>query len=271
MTESLIQDQAANVEAIIAPAAAHDDLSFSELASRYNFRNVSSRDRLFVRLLLKELAGRDKPIHVLDIGCGTGISTGENNTLLLRAVADQTDELWGVEPDTSIQPDHGLFTHFQHALLEDAELPENHFDLAYSFMVMEHVADPQSFLKAVHRCLKPGGVYLFVTPNGHHYFTRVAGTLKKIKLDEIVLRVLRGKSVEEYHYPVQYKCNRHRDVETLARASGFKSADVACVEITGPKPYLPGPLKPLWWLMMKKRELFKNPKILLNLYARLEK
>lgn len=259
------------LETLIKPSAPHDDLTFGELAERYNFRNVSSRARLFVRLLLKEVQGRDKPVRALDIGCGTGISTGDQRLMYLRAVAQAVDELWGVEPDTSIQPEHDLFTNFQHALLEDAELPENYFDLAYSFMVMEHVADPERFLAAVQRSLKPGGVYLFITPNGHHYFTRIAGALKKIKLDELILRVLRGKSVEDYHYPVQYRCNRHRDIERLARASGYKPPQIACVEINGPKPYLPGPLKPIWWLMMKKRDLVRNPRVLLNLYGRLEK
>lgn len=256
---------------ITHPVAPHDDLTFDELAQAYNFRNVSARDLLFVRLLLKEIHSRAHPAHALDIGCGTGISTGKQNTLLLQAIADHVDELWGIEPDTTIEPTHGLFTRFQHALLEDADLPENHFDLAYSFMVMEHVADPERFLKAVHRCLKPGGVYLFITPNGHHYFTRIAGTLKKLKLDELILRLLRGHTVEDYHYPVQYRCNRHADIHRLATASGFNTPQIACVEITGPKPYLPGPLRLIWWLMMKKRDLIQNPKILLNLYARLQK
>jgi 2-polyprenyl-3-methyl-5-hydroxy-6-metoxy-1,4-benzoquinol methylase len=265
------RDNDIEVQELIKPRAPHDDLTFAELSERYNFRNVSSRDRLFVRLLLKEIQGRDKPVHALDIGCGTGISTGPQNTTLLRALANEVDELWGIEPDTAIQPDHGLFTNFQHALLEEADLPENHFDLAYSFMVMEHVADPESFLKAVYRFLKPGGVYLYVTPNGHHYFTRIAGTLKKLKLDELILRLLRGKTVEDYHYPVQYRCNRHKDIHRLGTTSGFMPPQIACVEITGPKPYLPGVLKPIWWLMMKKRATVKNPNILLNLYTRLEK
>lgn len=272
MTNQNTTDHTNEIHEQVKPRAPHDDLSFDELIRSYNFRNVSDRALLFIRLLLKELDGRASPIRALDIGCGNGISSSrEHQTNYLHAIAKKTDELWGVEPDTSIQPDHGLFTNFQHAMLEDAELPENHFDLAYSFMVMEHVANPESFLKAVHRCLKPGGVYLFVTPNGHHYFTRIAGTLKKIKLDELILRMLRGKSVEDYHYPVQYRCNRHRDIERLATPSGFQPPQIACVEITGPKPYLPGPLKPIWWLMMKKRELLKNPKTLLNLYARMEK
>ena len=256
----------------IQPVLPDDDLTFNQLTETYNFKNISDRARLFVRLLTKELEERPHPVRALDIGCGNGISSNrEEQTIYLHAIAQETDELWGIEPDAQIQPDHGLFTNFQHALLEDAELPENYFDLAYSFMVMEHVADPDQFLQAVYRCLKPGGIYIFVTPNGHHYFTRIAGALKKLKLDELILRILRGKAVEEYHYPVQYRCNRHADIKRLTTATGFLSPQIACVEITGPKPYLPFILRPVWWLMMRKRALIKNPKLLLNLFARLEK
>ena len=58
--------------------------------------------------------------------------------------------------------------------METADLPENYFDLAYSYMVMEHVADPVGFLKALVKCLQPGGVYVFLTPNKRHYFTITA-------------------------------------------------------------------------------------------------
>jgi 2-polyprenyl-3-methyl-5-hydroxy-6-metoxy-1,4-benzoquinol methylase len=261
----------AQINQLIAPVAPHDDLSFVELAQQYNFRNVSDRTRLFVRLLLKELDGKTAPVRALDIGCGNGVSTGKNAQGYLEAVYSRADELWGVEPDESKMPTHGLFTRFQHALLEDADLPEDYFDLAYSFMVMEHVADPERFLKAVHRCLKPGGVYLFVTPNGSHYFTRIAGCMKKLRVDEFVLRVLRGKSVDDYHYPVQYRCNRPGQIEPLAEAAGFADTQIACVEIHGPRPYLPGILRPILWVMMGKRNLIKNPRVLLNLYTRLEK
>lgn len=59
-------------------------------------------------------------------------------------------------------------------VLEDQDFPENHFDAVISNHVIEHVFDPVSLLKEVHRILKPGGRFVFITPNieswGHRVF-----------------------------------------------------------------------------------------------------
>ena len=166
----------------------------------------------------------------------------------------------------------GIFTQFQHAMMETAVLPENAFDAAYSFMVMEHVADPVGFLKAVHRCLKPGGAYYFVTVNKRHYFTLLASTMRALKIDEMMLRVLRGRqSVEGYHYPTVYKANKPEQIDELARQAGFEKPDYVFTETEGPAPYLPGPLKLILWTMQAKRRMIKNPNVLLRLVARLRK
>src|SRR5690606_10485482 len=139
-----------------------------------------------------------------------------------RRAAELFDELWGVEPDERITPAEGAFTHFQHAMLETADLPEAHFDIAYSRMVMEHVEDPAAFLHAVHRILKPGGTYLFLTVNGSHYFAKIARLLTAMRLDDLVLRMILSKSGASYHYPVAYKCNTERAVARLCDQTGFE-------------------------------------------------
>jgi SAM-dependent methyltransferase len=42
--------------------------------------------------------------------------------------------------------------------------PDNSFDFILSFDVMEHVADDIAALREVHRCLKPGGTFMFTAP-----------------------------------------------------------------------------------------------------------
>jgi SAM-dependent methyltransferase len=255
-----------------SPTAPHDDLSFEELSARYNYGLTSDRRGVLVRLLLKELARRQRPRRALDIGCGTGI--GEDvvkGAEYLRAIREQVDELWGLEPDTRIQPAHGLLDHFQHTTLEQADLPPQSIDVAYSYFVMEHVTEPERFFKALYRCLKPGGVYLFMTPNARHYFTRMAKLTMALRLDEWVLRLLRGKSVEEYHYPVAYQCNDERRITELCRTAGLEPPQFAYVEREGPRPYFPGPLRPIYWMLCQKRRWWRSSKLLLEMICRVVK
>jgi SAM-dependent methyltransferase len=257
----------------VRPRWPHDGLSFDELARSYNFANTSDDRMLLTRMILGELApgGRAKPAptRVVDVGCGKGIGL-ENG--YQKVIAGACTELWGLEPDTGITPEPGIFSNFQYALMETAKLPENSFDAAYSFMVMEHVADPAGFLRAVHRCLKPGGAYYFVTVNRRHYFTLLASAMRSMRIDEAMLRVLRGRqSVEGYHYPTVYKCNMPSQIDALAKETGFAPPEYVFTETEGPAPYLPGPLKPILWTMQAKRRMLKNPGVLLRLIARLRK
>lgn len=41
----------------------------------------------------------------------------------------------------------------------------NHFDFVYAGEIIEHIFDTKSFLKEIHRVLKPGGYLILTTPN----------------------------------------------------------------------------------------------------------
>jgi 2-polyprenyl-3-methyl-5-hydroxy-6-metoxy-1,4-benzoquinol methylase len=256
-------------EQTLRPVMAHDGLTFDELARTYNFRKTSDRRLVFARLLVDELMHRGKPTRVLDIGCGSGFSKGPEFTW---AVRQHATEMWGIEPDPHVPIDPRMFDNVQRCLLEQATLPTNHFDLVYAFLVMEHVADPRAFMKAVQACLKPGGVFMFLTPNGRHYFTRIASTLHLLHLDELALRMIRpSKDVEWYHYPVTYSFNSPRQVSKVTKPLGFEEPRYLFLEDYGPRSYFPGPLKPIFWLLSLKRKLLLNPKCLLDLVGCIRK
>jgi SAM-dependent methyltransferase len=255
-----------------SPKHAKDGLSFDELARSYNFQDTCGFHELFARLMVSELrryrAERGGPIRAVNIGCGTGIG---RNADFLAAVNDEIDEHWGVEPDDSIEAP-AMFDRFQHALAETADLPEASFDVVYSTMVVEHVAEPDRFMEAVARCLKPGGLHIFMTVNGRHYFARASWLMNRVGVEDAVLRVVRGKSqVEGYHYPVQYRMNKPGQIAKLADAHGFLPPTNVFVENEGPRPYFPGPMRLIYNAMQAKRRRFHNPESLLTLISRMER
>ncbi|MEM1108501.1 MAG: methyltransferase domain-containing protein [Planctomycetota bacterium] len=255
----------------IKPILPHDDLLFDELAAAYNFRNVSDRSRLFARLIIKELQHRPSPRGVVDAGCGLGLGRGKQAQDYVRAIAAHCEQYFGVEPDPDVKPTHGCFDQLQHALFEESELPTEQFDVVYSFLVMEHVTDPVPFVETAYRALKPGGVFIFMTMNQRHYFTRIASALHRLKIDEPVLRMVHGKKTENYHYPVAYRFNHPKIIDQVAERVGFESPQYAYTEVKGPVSYFPGPLRLFYNWRLRSRQNRKAPERLLEIYGRMVK
>ena len=252
----------------VEPQQPHDDLCFEELARRYNYQLTSDNRRVFARLVIKQCQKLQSPVRALDVGCGRGIGRRPEYQWAIRS---HVDEFWGLDPDSTRTPTDRLFDRHQHAMMETADLPTNYFDLSYSFMVMEHVAGPGQFMQAMMNCLKPGGVYLFITPNRRHYFTRIALVLHSLHLDEAVLRLIKRENVEEYHYPVQYRFNDERRIDTWARQIGFEKPEYAYVESEGPRGYFPGPLRLIYHVLSLKRKIIQHPGSLAGLICRMTK
>jgi SAM-dependent methyltransferase len=256
--------------AAVAPRAPHDGLSFEELSRSYSFLQISAYARVLTNLLRDEMGRRTgAPVRVLDVGCGRGLGRAVDYQWAIR---DRADEFWGIEPDASVEPPEGLFDHFQHALMETAELPTAAFDVVYSSMVMEHVRDPDQFMEAVHRSLKPGGVYLFATPNAKSLVPWLTRTLHQLRLDERALRLVkRQQAVAEYHYPVQFRFNTPAAIDAYAQRIGFAAPEYVFIEGSGSRAYFPGPLRPVYQLLVLKRKIIKNPRRLATLICRMTK
>ncbi|MEX0884936.1 MAG: class I SAM-dependent methyltransferase [Phycisphaeraceae bacterium] len=260
--------KAARKPGMPAPRAA-DTLGFDELARGYNFQNVSCWHRVFAHQVATTLGAAQGPTRVLDIGCGRGIG---RHIEFQRQIAAHAGEMWGIEPDEDVEPETGIFHHFQHALMEGAELPADTFDVAYACMVMEHVADPDAFLAAVARVLKPGGYFYFVTPNARHFVIRAGRLCQRLGIDELVLRLVKSRQqIEAYHYPVTYRFNDERAIARVAATAGLAEPECIYLEAQGVRGYLRGPLRPIYHLSVLKRRLIRDPRALATIVGRVRK
>ena len=96
----------------------------------------------------------------LDVGCGEG-------TLATR-VRERFTELYGVdisEDAVVLARQAGVIAEKINLNIQPLPFPDNYFDVVASLDVIEHVFDPISFIREIHRVLVPGGYAIISTPN----------------------------------------------------------------------------------------------------------
>jgi SAM-dependent methyltransferase len=105
---------------------------------------------------------------LLDVGCGTG------NFLI--AARDRGFRVSGTELDASAakfaREKLSLENIFPFSILDfTAQYTAAKYDVVTFFEVLEHQADPASFLKSVAACLRPGGYVALSVPNRDRWLT----------------------------------------------------------------------------------------------------
>jgi len=251
-----------------------DTIDFHALAERFNVDAAGiDRRELFTRLVIDEIRRPGAPADpvVLDIGCGKGIAGSAAHQ---RRVAEAAGTFWGVEPDTSFEPQAGVFDRLFPATLEDADIPPASVDVAYCINVMEHVEHPAAFFEAVARALRPGGVFVCLTVSGGHYFAKITSALRALHLDEPTLWLLdriSGNSFQPDHYRVHYRCNSEASIRRAATPVGLTDIRLAFLHSTVARRYLPGPLKAIDRMWNNRIERLRRPEMLLTMLARCEK
>jgi SAM-dependent methyltransferase len=142
------------------------------------------RRRILLTLLEAALAGRPRPLDILDFGCGTGAfleHLGRFGTVS------------GVDGD----PDAVRFCHergrgeVQHvAAAEPLPFADESFDLVTTLDVIEHIEDDVNAFRELRRVMRPGGLLLVAVPAfmflwgdqdeiSHHFRRYTAPTLRR--------------------------------------------------------------------------------------------
>ena len=113
------------------------------------------------------------------------------------------------------------------------------WDVISANMVMEHVSDPGAVLQGVHESLRPGGTFVFHTPNAYHWGTIVARCLADGP-EHWLISLLEGRQEADV-FPTHYRINTAARIRRLADANGFDVVHVAHVSSSATLSML-GPL-----------------------------
>jgi len=103
-------------------------------------------------------------LRILDIGCGGGLLSEPMARLGADVVGADAAE--GNLPVARIHAEHsGLRIDYRHTTAEALAEAGETFDVVLNMEVVEHVADPLSYLTATQQLLKPGGLQICSTIN----------------------------------------------------------------------------------------------------------
>ncbi len=102
------------------------------------------------------------------------------------------------------------------------ELPfkSRSLDLVSANMVVEHLENPDVQFREINRVLKPGGLFVFHTPNNLGYTTLLARAIPEAFKTHLI-SYLQGRKEEDV-FPTYYRANSAKRIEALAAASGFR-------------------------------------------------
>ncbi len=105
--------------------------------------------------------------------------------------------------------------------------PGGSFTVVVSANVLEHLAIPSAVFREIGRVLRPGGLFLFKTPNKRHYVPAIARLTPHAFHAWVNLR--RGMEDRDT-FPTVYRSNTPDDIRRLASASGFMVEEISMIE-----------------------------------------
>lgn len=192
---------------------------------RYRSRRSDWTDAV---ALFRDRVGRNvlPGAPVLDLGCGRLVLHGDGAPAPGATVV-------GVDPDPGALRGNAVVTHRVRAAGEALPFADSTFGLVASAWVLEHLENPALVFAEVARVLRPGGHFVFLTPNAWSYNAWLIRAVPNRWHGAFTRRLYaRG---EGDTYPVRYRANSPATLPDRLRAAGFTSV---ALEYNGDPTYI---------------------------------
>lgn len=166
----------------------------------------------------------------LDIGCGHQILP-EWRHKQEQEIAARASLVVGLDYDRPSLLKHRTISARIQGDIRRLPFRENTFDIVTANMVVEHLYAPEEQFKEIERVLKPGGAFVFHTPN---YYCPIVLTASLVpdRLKRAIIKILEGRKDEDI-FPAYYKANTEKDIKRLSVVSGFIVEEIKLITSGG--------------------------------------
>lgn len=174
----------------------------------------------------------------LDLGCGHHLLP-EWRDEAERDLLGRVPFVVGVDYDLPSLQMHRSIRDRVRADARRLPFADESFDLVTANMVVEHLDDPDSQFGEVARVLRPGGGFIFHTPNARSYFVTVARLLPDT-IKRLLVKFFDGREETDV-FPTHYRANRAEEIRRIAASAGFEPDEMKFVSsgaIATPLPFV---------------------------------
>lgn len=167
----------------------------------------------------------------MELGCGRAplpvwAMTKERQKLLAARAA----LLIGVDVDEAIL-ENTVVNRRVYGMGGNLPFPADTFDLVTANMVVEHIPEPEIFLRDIWRVMRPGGQFVFHTPNYLYYLIFIASLTPDWLKGRLVWILERRR--EEDRFQTHYRLNTRSSIARHAQAAGFLVEEIRVVGSVG--------------------------------------
>jgi ubiquinone/menaquinone biosynthesis C-methylase UbiE len=192
----------------------------------------------------------------LDLGCGRQLFT-EWMAAEQQGMIRRSKQLVGIDLNrASLLRHEGLRDRVEGGL-ERLPFRDAAFDLVTANMVVEHLRDAREILQEIRRVLKPGGLFIFHTPN-YLNFAIFGASLIPQALKNRLVRFFEGRKEEDV-FPTFYRMNTPKAIRRVGAAVGF-SVERLTLTDTSALTVILGPIVvlELMWIRLCRLEGLRN-------------
>jgi ubiquinone/menaquinone biosynthesis C-methylase UbiE len=224
---------------------------------------ISAYNRLVTRLLpeveyhqnkyAKKLDTSLRPGHRwLDIGAGASLHGGWGGCSQ-EELARRASLVVGCD---MAAPGLRQNPHLTAATIADGgKLPfsDSSFDLVTANMVLEHLSEPVVVFREIGRVLRPGGRFVFVTPNRGHPAVRLLSLVFSRAARRRIAAVLERRELKEV-FPTFYRANSQQEIRAAAAQANLRVVELeAFCSFPMVKFALPLTWLECWWIRLTLR------------------